>query len=95
MAMKPDRADPEALAINALGFLASDDERLSRFLGVTGLTPQTLRKAAQDPGFLGAVLDYLVADESLLISFAANSGIDPARVADAAYRLHGSPDIGS
>ncbi|HRK25590.1 MAG TPA: DUF3572 family protein, partial [Beijerinckiaceae bacterium] len=61
--------DPEALAIDALGFIAGDAERLGRFLALTGLGPGTLRAAAADPAFLIRVLDYLAEDESALIAF--------------------------
>ncbi|NDA48518.1 MAG: DUF3572 family protein [Alphaproteobacteria bacterium] len=77
------RERAEGLAIEALGFLAGDAERLSRFLDLSGLTPQTLREAATQPSFLGAVLDYLAADESLLVTFAANGGHNPADILSA------------
>ena len=60
--------------------------RLSRFLGMTGLGPDNLRTAAADPAFLGSVLDYLVADEALLVEFAADAGLKPEVVA----RAHGA-----
>lgn len=82
--------DPEALAIAALGFLAEDQERLGRFLAITGLDPATLRAAARAPGFLGAVLDHLLADESLLLAFAANHQLVPASIASARTRLGGA-----
>jgi DNA polymerase IV len=53
----------EAIAISALSFIASDPERLDRFLAVTGLDPAALRAAAGAPGFLSGVLDYLCSDE--------------------------------
>ena len=55
----------EELAISALSFLAEDPETLGRFLGATGLGPETLRAAATEPGFLVAVLEHLMGDESL------------------------------
>jgi hypothetical protein len=81
----------EALAIDALGFLAGDMERLGRFLAVTGLGPENLRRAAGEPAFLASVLNYVAEDESLLLAFAANAGVGPARVAAAAQRLGGRP----
>jgi Protein of unknown function (DUF3572) len=62
-----DRPQAEQIAVKALGLLASDPERLSRFLALTGLGPETIRGAAASPGFLGAVLDYVAGDESLLM----------------------------
>lgn len=82
-------ADPEALAIRALGFLAGDPQRLSRFLDLTGLTPTTLRQAAGEPGFLLSVLDHLLTDESLLLAFAAEAGVPPEAVAAASRRMGG------
>ena len=78
-----------SLAVSALTFIAADSDRLSRFLSLTGLGPDNLRTAAADPGFLGSVLDYLVADEELLVSFAADVGVKPEAVARAHYALCG------
>jgi Protein of unknown function (DUF3572) len=74
----PDSA--RSLAISALAFIAADPDRLSRFLKLTGLGPDNLRTAAADPAFLGSVLDYLVADEGLLVGFAADAGLKPEAV---------------
>jgi Protein of unknown function (DUF3572) len=84
--------EAETIAIAALGFLASDPDRLGRFLAMTGLGPENLRAAASDPGFLGQVLAHVAEDESLLLAFAANSGERPERVGAAHITLGGSPD---
>jgi Protein of unknown function (DUF3572) len=78
-----------SLAASALGFLASDSERLQRFLNLTGLGPHNLREAAQDPAFHGSVLEYILADEELLLRFAANSGLEPETIALAYEALCG------
>ncbi|SFK12460.1 DUF3572 domain-containing protein [Methylocapsa palsarum] len=82
----------EALAIEVLGFLASDLERLERFMSLSGLGVENLREAAAEPGFLAAVLDHLASDEALLLAFAANSGRDPLLVAKARASLSPPPD---
>jgi hypothetical protein len=79
----------QSLAVTALGFIAADSERLSRFLSLTGLGPGNLRTAAADPAFLGSVLDYLVADEALLVEFAADARVKPEAVARAYAVLRG------
>ena len=66
----------EALAIQALTFIAGDGERLGHFLAATGIGPAEIRAAAQEPGFLIGVLDHLAADERLLSAFAAEAGVD-------------------
>ncbi|HMF05918.1 MAG TPA: DUF3572 domain-containing protein [Methylocella sp.] len=70
----------ETVAIEVLGFLAEDSERLSRFLALSGLGPENLRAAAEDPAFLAAVLDHLASDEASLLAFAAKSGHEPAEI---------------
>jgi hypothetical protein len=85
------KARGEALAIEALGFLADDPERLSRFLALSGLGPGNLRQAAAEPTFLIAVLDHLAADERLLVAFAGAQRIDPAAIVAARDALAGRP----
>jgi hypothetical protein len=82
--------DAEALAVQALGFLASEPERIGPFLAVTGLDPANLRAAAREPGFLAGVLDYLAGDERLLTDFAKDAGHDPETVAAARLALGAS-----
>jgi hypothetical protein len=77
------------VAIAALGFLADDPERLQRFLALSGLGPHNLRRAAADPAFLSAVLEYLAADEPLLLAFASRQGWPPADVVRARDALGG------
>jgi len=77
------------LAAAALGFLASDPERLGRFLALSGLAPGDVRAAAADPGFLPAVLDYVLADEALLVAFAGSQVMEPERVSRARAALGG------
>lgn len=80
-----------SVAIAALTFLAADPERLTKFLSMTGLGPHNLRGAAADPGFCGSVLDYLLADEPLLLAFAADAGFEPGDVARAHQGLGEPP----
>ena len=79
----------EALAIQALTFIASDSERLGRFLAITGIGPAQIRAAAQEPGFLIGVLEHLAGDERLLSAFAAETGLDPAAIGKALVALGG------
>jgi uncharacterized protein DUF3572 len=84
-----DRA--EALAIQALTFIAGDSERLGRFLAITGIGPGEIRAAAGEPGFLAGVLEYMAADESLIDAFATEAGLDPGDVGRARAALAGTP----
>jgi len=86
-------AAAEAIAIAALAHIAQDVEMISRFSALTGIDPTGLRAAAETPGFLAGVLDFLCTDEPLLLAFAANAGIDPTDVDTARQTLAG-PDGG-
>src|SRR5215217_186607 len=71
------KAGAEQLAVQALGFLASNPQELDRFLALTGIEPGDIRAAAQQPGFLAGVLEYICGHEPLLLAFARDSGIVP------------------
>ena len=88
-------AASEDIAIQALSFLASEPERLGRFLSITGLGPANLRGAAHDPRFLAQILDYLASDEALLLTFSLHAQIGPLRIAQAHHHLAGQPQPGS
>jgi hypothetical protein len=81
--------DPETLALQALAFIAGDDDRLERFIGLTGIDPAQLRSIARDPAGLGSVLDYLLGWEPLLLEFAEVHEIKPESIAIARRKLPG------
>lgn len=86
MAQNPKRAgisreEAEALAIEALTFIATSEDRLAAFIGITGLDLGAIRREAGTPEFLAAVLDFLMSDESLLLVFASHRALDPNFVA--------------
>jgi hypothetical protein len=90
------KSDPEGrrdaareLAIVALGFIASDPEELSRFLGLTGIDPGAIRVAAEEPGFLAGVLAYISGNERTLVAFAAHAGVAPEAIEKARQLLAG------
>ncbi len=74
------REQAEALAIQALGFIASDPELLPRFLAITGIDAGSIRLAAREPGFLAGVLQFILAHEPTLIRFCEASDIPPSVV---------------
>ena len=82
--------EAEIIALKALAFLASDEERLNRFLDITGLSPQAIRKQAAEPAFLGGVLDHILSDQTLLFLFAENDDIPPQRIERARALLPGA-----
>jgi hypothetical protein len=83
------RESAEALAVEALSFLAADPGRLGRFLALSGIGPDVIRQAATESGFLAGVLQHINSDERLLLEFAAHADIKPAAVMRAAATLGG------
>jgi hypothetical protein len=81
----------QALAIEALGQLAGDQEKLLGFLAISGIEPQNLRTSATAPAFLQGVLDYVCNDETLLREIAANIGRSPEDIDRARMILAGPP----
>jgi Protein of unknown function (DUF3572) len=81
----------ETAGLAALAFLAGEPDRLGRFLALTGLGPDDLRAAAGSPAVLGAVLEHLLADESMLLMFAHNAGLAPESIAAAHHLITNPP----
>lgn len=79
----------EVIALKALTFLAADETRFERFIALTGLTLAEIRKRAGDPSFLGAVMNHLRTDQSLLLTFSETEGLDPGAVDRAGRDLSG------
>lgn len=83
------REQAELLAIQALSWMASDDEIFHGFLGATGADASDLRERAADPHFLGAVLDYLMQQDDWVIGFARAANIPPQQVMEIRQSLPG------
>ena len=79
--------DPESAALQALGWTLSDDGRASRFLALTGLTPETLRAQIGQRSMLAAALRFLEAYEPDLIACATYLGLTPLQLVEIRRRL--------
>lgn len=82
-------AEAETIALNVLGFLADSPEKLDSLMEQSGLDASTIRVRAADRDFLGAVLDFLMANEALLVDFCETSQTDPKAVQMASHVLGG------
>ncbi|MCF6199057.1 MAG: DUF3572 domain-containing protein [Hyphomicrobiaceae bacterium] len=81
------REDAREIAIRALSFLAGDAEHMSRFLALSGMGPQDIRENADEAPFQAALLEHLMSDEALLLSFCGNENIDPQLISPALHLL--------
>ena len=89
--MTPERA--ELIAIQALGWLAGNDDLGPAFLGQTGARAEDLRARAADPAFLASVLEYLTMDDQWIIAFCDDHGLGYDLPLRARYALPGAEHI--
>lgn len=66
----------ETLALQALGWLVSNEDLLPVFLGASGASLPELRGRAEDPVFLASVLDFLLMDDAWIVAFCDVMGLD-------------------
>lgn len=83
----------ETFAARVLDWMAADSGRIGGFLGASGLSPAELPALAADPGFLLAVLDHLMSDESALLACCAELGVTPQTPAAARAALPGGDEV--
>jgi hypothetical protein len=69
------RESAETIAAQALAWVAGDAERINAFLNLSGLSPGELMAQAADPRILGAVLDFLMTEDRLVIEFCDEVGL--------------------
>ncbi len=83
-------AEAATITLNLIAYIASDDDRLERFIGLSGISLADLQSGAANPEFQGFVLEYALQDESLIIDFAAFSGLKPESLQRARFALPGA-----
>ncbi len=62
------REQAEIHALQALAWLAGNEDLLPVFMGATGASAEDMRSRAEDPEFLGSVLDFLLVDDAWVIA---------------------------
>ncbi len=77
----------EILALEALAWLAGQEGGLERFLAASGSDPASLKAAAGDPGTARALLEFLLANEDLLLAFCESTSARPQAIHAALRRL--------
>ena len=79
----------EVTALQALAFLAADEDRLARFLAASGTDAATLRDQAGSRDLAVAILDFMLSDEVLLLEFCGHESIDPRNMLRMRHSLGG------
>ena len=89
--MTEDRA--ETIAIEALGWLAAEEDLLPVFLGASGASMEDVKNRAGDPEFLGAVLDFLTMDDAWVVGFCDAAGLPYDAPRQARQALPGGGEV--
>ena len=79
--------DPQTLALAVLAATLGDERRARRFLELTGIGTDELRKRAAEPALLMALIAFLEAHEPDLLSVAEAVGVIPEELVSARCRL--------
>jgi hypothetical protein len=79
--------DAEALALSALAATLTDERRARRFLDLSGIDTEDLRRRAAEPVLLAALLRFLEAHEPDLIEVAKAIGVKPEELVAAREEL--------
>lgn len=64
-----ERDAAETVGLQALAWLAANEELLPVFMGASGASLSDLRSGADDVAFLGSVLDFLLMDDAWIVAF--------------------------
>jgi len=65
----------ETLALQALAWLAGQEDLMPVFLGATGASASDLAAGAEEPEFLASVLDFPLQDDAWIIAFCDAQGL--------------------
>jgi len=79
--------DAEALALSALATTLTDERRARRFLDLSGIETEELRRRAAEPVLLAALIRFLEAHEPDLIDVAETIGVLPQELVAAREAL--------
>ena len=79
--------DAETLALSALAATLSDERRARRFLDLSGIETDELRRRAADPALLAALIRFLEAHEPDLIAVSEAVGVKPEMLVAAREEL--------
>lgn len=69
------RDSAETVGLQAIAWLATNDDLLPVFLGSTGASEADFRAQVEDPDFQGAVLDFIMMDDAWLTAFCDRHGL--------------------
>jgi hypothetical protein len=81
--------DPITLALAALAATLGQERRAQRFLDLTGIGTDELRRRAAEPALLCALISFLEAHEPDLTSVSEELGVAPDKLVQARREIEG------
>jgi hypothetical protein len=85
--LRPNDNDPVALALAALAATLGCERRAQRFIDLTGIGTDELRRRAGEPSLLAALLRFLEAHEPDLLDVSEALGVKPLDLVEARRQL--------
>lgn len=79
----------ETVGLQALAWLAGEDEVFATFLGASGASADDVAEAAGRPEFLGAVLDFVMMEDAWVVAFCDASALSYTMPMEARAALPG------
>lgn len=83
----------EVVGLQAVAWMAGNEDLLPVFLGATGASEADMRAGVRDPGFLGALLDFIMMDDAWVKSFCDAQGLPYDAPMRARMALPGGGDV--
>lgn len=77
------------IAIKSLAYISQMEEEMTKFMAETGITAPDVIRLKESLKFLGGVLEFLSADESLLMAFCSSEQFSPDQIEAAREHLSG------
>ena len=83
----------QVIALQALAWLAGNDDLCPVFLGASGGSVDDLRSGATDPAFLASVLEFITMDDAWVIAFCDSIDLAYDQPLRARYALPGAEAV--
>lgn len=83
----------DLVGLQAVAWMASNDDLLPVFLGATGASEADFRSGLADPDFQGAVLDFILMDDAWVSAFCTAQDLPPEAPREARMMLPGGGEV--
>ncbi len=88
-----DKEIAETRALEVLTWVLSEDDLIQVFMGATGASQDDLRSNTSNHEFLVSILDFVLMDDSWVISCSKFMNIDPSQIQVIKMSLDGGQEV--